>query len=66
MSWVVTLICSGMSPWGGIGLTLLQVILLGPLRLVAFGLQYRCHSIVKSCAKKQKQTTTTTTDKKDK
>lgn len=55
-SWLITIICSGMSPWGGFFFTLLQSIILGPLRFVAYGTQWYCQNVVKNCAQKRSST----------
>ncbi|XP_031635663.1 3-ketodihydrosphingosine reductase [Contarinia nasturtii] len=62
-SWLLTIVCSGMSPWGGLLFTVLQSIILGPLRFVAYGIQWHCRNVVKTCA--QKQTSNTSAAKKD-
>lgn len=49
-SWLLTLICSGMSPWRGLSFAILQSIILGPLRLVAYGIQYNFKRIVRKNA----------------
>lgn len=52
-SWLLTIVCSGMSPWGGLMFNLLQSIILGPLRFVAYGIQWHCRNVVKTCAQKR-------------
>lgn len=52
-SWIFTIICSGMSPWGGFLFTLLQSIVIGPLRFIAYGVQWHCQGVIKKCAQKR-------------
>lgn len=52
-SWIITLLCCGMSPWGGLGLYIFQSILMGPLRLVSFFLQIHFSNIIKKCYTKK-------------
>lgn len=54
-SWLLTLTCAGLSPWGGIGFTLVQAVIAAPLRLIAFGLQYHFRSVVKKCANEKQR-----------
>lgn len=51
-SWIFTVICSGFAPWGGFLFYALQAIIVGPLRFVAYGLQWHCQNVVKKCAQK--------------
>lgn len=53
-SWLLTLICSGMSPWNGFLFTVFQSIVLGPLRFAAFAFQWHFRSVVKKCAEQRK------------
>lgn len=43
-----------MSPWNGFLFTVFQSIVLGPLRFVAYGIQWHFRNVVKSCAEKRK------------
>lgn len=51
-SWIFTVICAGFAPWGGFLFHVLQSIIAGPLRFVAYGLQWHCQGVVKKCAQK--------------
>lgn len=53
-SWMVTILCSGLAPWGGVGLTLLSALALGPLRIIGAGIQWNFQRIVASNDNKQK------------
>lgn len=52
-SWMLTIICSGMAPWGGFLFTVLQSMIIGPLRFVVYGVQWQCQRVVKTCAQKR-------------
>lgn len=47
-SWILSTLCVGMSTWSGPFLTILQAMLMGPLRLVGVGLQWNFQRIIKS------------------
>lgn len=64
-SWIFTVICSGMSPWGGFLFYALQSLIVGPLRFVAYGLQWHCQGVVKKCAQKSQSTTTAASKKNE-
>lgn len=53
-SFLVTNVCVGMATYSGPFLTLFQVIFLGPMRLVALGVQWNFQQIIKSVQKKKK------------
>jgi len=50
-SWILSLLCCGMSPWQNPFLGLLQFYTMGPLRLIGFIIQWNFGRIVKSCYK---------------
>lgn len=52
-SWMLTVICLGMAPWGGFLCTLLQSLIVGPLRFVVYGIQWHCRSVIKKCAQQR-------------
>lgn len=54
-SFLVSHICVGMSTWNGPFVTLFQVLFLGPLRLVALGIQWNFQQMIKRVQKKQAQ-----------
>uniref|UniRef100_A0A336MDM6 3-dehydrosphinganine reductase n=1 Tax=Culicoides sonorensis TaxID=179676 RepID=A0A336MDM6_CULSO len=54
-SWVLSSMSVGVATWNGPFLTLLHVLLLGPLRLVAVGLQWHCQYVIKKCRAKNKK-----------
>lgn len=62
---MLTIICSGMSPWNGFLFTVLQSLILGPLRFVAYGIQWHFRSVVKSCAQKRMSDAKATITKKN-
>ncbi|KAL5273474.1 KDSR family protein [Megaselia abdita] len=49
-SWILSLLCCGMAPWGGIGLNIFQAIVMGPLRLIGCAIQYNFSRIIRQCA----------------
>lgn len=53
-SWVVTLLCSGMAPWGGFLFTVLQAFALIPLRIISYFVRGQFTSIVRKCAAQKK------------
>ncbi|KAJ6639847.1 3-ketodihydrosphingosine reductase, partial [Pseudolycoriella hygida] len=53
-SWILAFICSGMAPWGGFLFTLLQSLVVGPLRFVVYGFRQHCEAVVKSCERKRR------------
>lgn len=52
-SWILSMLCVGMSPWKGPILCVLQFYLLGPLRLVGLLIQWNFQRIIKKCAKEK-------------
>lgn len=52
-SWLLTIICSGMAPWGGFGLNLLIAITIGPLKIIGQLIQLNFKRIVRKCAEAQ-------------
>lgn len=48
-SWIVSILCCGMSPWKNPLLGLLQFYTMGPLRLIGMGIQWNFMRIVKKC-----------------
>lgn len=52
-SWIVTVLCCGMAPWGTPLQKFLQVVLMGPLRFVSFFIQWNFTRIIKSCVKEK-------------
>lgn len=52
-SWLTTIICSGMAPWGDFLFNLLHASLVGPLKMVAFFIQWHFQKIVRECAAKK-------------
>lgn len=54
-SWIFTVICSGFAPWGGFLFHVLQAFIVGPLRFVAYGLQWHCQNVVKKCSAQKGQ-----------
>lgn len=52
-SWVLSSIAVGASPWSGPFLTLFHVLVMGPLRLVALGIQWHCQYVIKKCKNKK-------------
>lgn len=52
-SWILSILCVGMSPWKGPVLCVLQFYLLGPLRLVGLLIQWNFQRIIKKCAKEK-------------
>lgn len=48
-SWLVTLSCAGLAPWGGIGLTILSAVCVGPLKLIGAAIQWNFRRIVRNC-----------------
>jgi 3-dehydrosphinganine reductase len=50
-SWILSLLCCGMSPWKNPLLGLLQFYTMGPLRLIGMGIQWNFARIVKKCYK---------------
>lgn len=62
---MLTIICSGMAPWGGFLFTLLQSFIVGPLRFVVYGLQWHCRNVVKSCAQNRQQNATEASKKNE-
>lgn len=55
-SWILSLLCCGMAPWGGIGLNIVQALLMGPLRLVGCVLQYNFARLIRQCALESEKT----------
>lgn len=49
-SWLITLLCSGMAPWGDLLFNLAQSLTVGPLKLVAFGLQWHYRKMIREKA----------------
>lgn len=54
-SWILTILCSGMAPWGGFLLNILIAILIGPLKLVGQLIQWNFRRIVRNCAAAEQQ-----------
>lgn len=52
-SWLITLLCSGMAPWGDLLFNVAQSLVVGPLRLVAFGLQWHFRKMLRDNAAKK-------------
>lgn len=54
-SWLTTIICAGMGPWGDWSFNLLLSFLVGPLKLIGFAVQWHFRKIVRDhSAKKEK------------
>lgn len=62
---MLTIICSGVSPWGGFLFTVLQSLIVGPLRFVAYGLQWHFRNVVKTVAQKRASDATATSKKNE-
>jgi len=54
-SWILTILCCGMAPWGGFGFHLIQAFLMGPLRIIGYFIHMNFQKIIKNCAKEKKQ-----------
>lgn len=54
-SWILSLLCCGMSPWKNPILGLLQFYTMGPLRLIGMGIQWNFARIVKKCYNAKKK-----------
>ncbi|XP_055906274.1 3-ketodihydrosphingosine reductase [Eupeodes corollae] len=52
-SWLVTLLCGGMFPWGGLFQNIFHALVLGPLRIVGCFLQWHFGRIIRNCAKEK-------------
>lgn len=52
-SWILASVSVGVATWSGPFLTLFHVLLLGPLRLVALGIQWHCQYVIKKCRSKK-------------
>lgn len=55
-SWLITLMCCGMSPWKNPLLGLLQFYTMGPLRMIGFLVQWNFGRIVRKHHKSQQKT----------
>lgn len=55
-SWLTTIICAGMAPWGDLVFNAALALLVGPLKLVAFGIQWHFRRIVRDSAAEKKKT----------
>lgn len=54
-SWILSILCVGMSPWKGPILCIFQFYLLGPLRLVGLLIQWNFQRIIRNCAKEKER-----------
>lgn len=52
-SWLITLLCGGMFPWGGVFQNMMHALVLGPLRIVGCFLQWHFGRIIRNCAKEK-------------
>lgn len=52
-SWILSILCVGMAPWNNFFISLLQIVLMGPLRLIGLFIQSNFDSVVKKCAKQK-------------
>lgn len=55
-SWILSILCCGMSPWKNPLLGLLQFYTMGPLRLIGMVIQWNFGRIVKRCYKSKEKT----------
>lgn len=54
-SWMITILCSGLSPWGGFWLTTLSALVMGPLKVIGAGIHWNFSRLIKnSHVKKEK------------
>lgn len=54
-SWFLSSMSVGLATWCGPFLTFFHVLFLGPLRLVALGIQWHCQYVIKKCRTKNKK-----------
>ena len=54
-SWLISLMCCGMSPWKNLLLGLLQFYTMGPLRLIGMGIQWNFARIIKNSYKSKEK-----------
>jgi len=54
-SWLLTIMCSGMAPWGGFGLNLLIALAIAPIKIVGQIIQWNFRRIVRTCAEENER-----------
>jgi len=53
-SWLLTILCSGMAPWGGFGLNVFIAITIAPIKVIGQIIQYNFKRIVRNCAEEKR------------
>lgn len=54
-SWLLTILCSGMAPWGGFGLNVFIAMTIAPIKIIGQIIQYNFKRIVRKCAEEQRE-----------